>query len=111
MVAMDEHFDHLKAQQRAGWNAVSENPERQPSLVATQLQEQLRELARADETAKRPDDFRKLLADSERAATALREALRTSPNDITRLDLSMKQTAQSCTACHKAFRNDRNGKP
>ena len=110
MVAMDEHFDHLKAQQHAGWNAVSENPERQPSLVATQLQEQLRELARADETAKRPDDFRKLLADSERAVVALREALRTSPNDSTRLDLSMKQTTQSCTACHKAFRNDRNEK-
>lgn len=108
MVAMDEHFDHLKAQQRAGWNAVSENPERQPSLVATQLWEQLRELARADETAKRPDDFRKLLADSERAVTALRETLRTSPNDSTRLDLAMKQTTQSCTACHKAFRNERN---
>lgn len=107
MVAMDEQLDHLKAQQRAGWNAVSENPERQPSHVAAQLWEQLRELARTEDTATRPNDFRKLLADSERATAALRETLSASLSDNARLDRALKQTTQSCAACHKAYRNEK----
>ena len=111
MVALDEHLDLLKTQQRVGWRAVPENPDTLPANQATLLWEQLRELARTGDTPTRPEDFRKLLADSERAAAALREAQRTAPTDGTRLDQAMKQTTQSCTACHKAFRNERNEKP
>ena len=110
MVAMDQHLDHLKSQQRAGWSAVSENPERQPAHIVTLLLEQLRELARTDDTAGRPDDFRRLLTDSERTAATLRDTLRTSPTDTAKLDAALKQATQSCTACHKAFRNERDGK-
>ena len=110
MVAMDQHLDHLKSQQRAGWSAMSENPERQPAHIVTLLLEHLRELARADDTAKRPDDFRRLLTDSARTAATLRDTLRTSPTDTAKLDAALKQATQSCTACHKAFRNERDGK-
>lgn len=106
MVAMNEHLDHLKAQQRAGWSAVSENPDRHPAHIATLLHEQLRELARTDDTAKRPADFRRLLADSEHAAAALRESLRVLRFDSAVIDRALKQTEQSCTACHKAHRNE-----
>ncbi len=106
MVAMDEHLGHLTAQQHAGWDAISENPGRHPTHIATLLHEQLRELARTDDTAKRPADFRKLLADSERAAAALRESLRNSRTDSAVLDRTLKQTTQSCAACHKAHRNE-----
>lgn len=107
MVALDEHLDLLKTQQRVGWRSVPENPDTLPTHQATLLWEQLRELARTEDTAKRPEDFRKLLADSERAAAALREALRTAPAEGTRLDQALEQATQGCTACHKAFRNER----
>ena len=98
MVAIDERFDALKSAQTAGWPKDSANE-------ATLLWEQFRELARTDAALKQCDDFRKLLADSEHAAAALREFLRTSPADITKLDAALKETTQSCTACHKAYRN------
>lgn len=107
MVAMDEQLEHLKAHQRAGWDAVSENPERQSAHAATLLWEQLQELARTDDTAKRTDDFRKLLTDSEHAAATLRDSLRTSPSDNARLDRALKKTTQSCAACHKVYRNEK----
>ena len=105
MVSLDEHLDLLKTQQRVGWKMIPEDPNTLPGYQATLLWEQLRELARTDDTAKRPDDFRKLLADSEHAAAALRHTLRASPADAAKLDTALKQTTQSCTACHKAYRN------
>lgn len=111
MVAMDELLDLLKTQQHIGSRSALENPDALRPQRATLLWEQLRELARTEDTAKRPEDFRKLLGDSERAAAGLRAALRTSPGDARQLDAALKQTTQSCTACHKAYRNERNEKP
>ena len=107
MVAIDERFDALKAAQAAGWKAPADETGDSPAHQATLLWEQLRELARAGDTAKQCDDFRKLLADSERSATALRDMLRTPPADAAKLDSAMKQTTQSCAACHKAYRNEK----
>ncbi len=98
MVALDECFDLLKAAQKAGWKAA-------PADAATLLWEQLRELARTDDTARRPADYRTHLADSERAAELLRRHLRATPPDPAALDAAFKTAAQSCAACHKAFRN------
>jgi protein tyrosine phosphatase (PTP) superfamily phosphohydrolase (DUF442 family) len=107
MVAIDERFDALKSAQASGWKTPSDKIDASPAHQATLLWEQLRELARTDDTAKRPDDFRKLLADSERAATALRDSLRTSPAESAARDRALKQTTQSCAACHKTYRNEK----
>jgi cytochrome c556 len=107
MVAIDERFDALKSAQTAGWKTPEAEADTAPAHQATLLWEQLRELTRTEETAKRPDDFRKLLTDSEHAAAALRDTLRTSPGDTAKLDPALKQTTQSCTACHKAYRNEK----
>ena len=101
MVAIDERFDALKSAQAAGWKTPLEKAD------ATLLWEQLRELARTDDVRKQCDDFRKLLADSERAAAALRDTLRTAPADAVKLDAALKQTTQSCAACHKLYRNEK----
>ena len=69
--------------------------------------EQFRELARTDDTTKRPDNYRARLGDAERAADALRTHLRSPAPDRTALDAAFKQTVQTCTACHKAFRNEK----
>ena len=106
MVAIDERFDALKSAQAAGWKTPSVSAESSPAHHATLLWEQLRELARHDDAATRPDNFRKLLADSERNSAVLRETLRTSPADTVKLDATMKQITQSCIDCHKAYRNE-----
>ena len=110
MVAIDERFDALKSAQAAGWKTPPDKADAAPAHHATLLWEQLRELARTDDALKQCDDFRKLLANSERTAAALRDTLRTSPADAARLDAALKQTTQSCAACHKAYRNERNEK-
>jgi cytochrome c556 len=107
MVALDERLEGLKSQQRVGWRSVPEDPTTLPGHHATLLWEQLRELARTEDTAKRPEDFRRLLADSERTATQLRETLRTSPADGAKLDGALKRTTRSCAACHKTYRNEK----
>lgn len=111
MVAADALFDHLKAQQAAGWDAGAGNPARQPAHVAVLLREQFREIARTEDAAKRGDDFRRRLAESEKSAAILCENLRATPRDRAALDAAMKSAAESCAACHRAFRNERNKKP
>ena len=98
MVSMDEHFDLLKAAQKSGW--------KEPPLdAATLLWEQLRELARADDTAQRPEDYRQKLNEAEQAADTLRASLR-APDPIA-LDAAFQRTAQTCATCHKAHRNEK----
>ena len=107
MVAIDELFDALKSAQATGWKIPADKADAAPAHHATLLWEQLRELARTDDMAQRPDDFRKLLAGSAHAAAALRETLRTFPADTAKLDAALKQTTQSCAACHKLYRNEK----
>jgi cytochrome c556/protein tyrosine phosphatase (PTP) superfamily phosphohydrolase (DUF442 family) len=108
MVAVDERFDALKAAQKAGWKTPPDQPDLTLAHEATLLWEQLRELARSEDTAKRTDDYRARLADGVKAADALRAHLRSPAPDHAALEAAFKQTAQSCAACHKAFRNERN---
>ncbi len=100
MVALDECFDLLKAAQKSGWKAT-------PANAATLLLEQLRELARTDDTTRRSADYRTHLADSERAAEALARHLRAAPPDPAALDAAFRAAGQSCAACHKTFRNEK----
>ena len=76
MVAIDEHFDGLKAAQKAGWLEIPGHPDLQPAQAAVLLWEGLRELGRDPETKKRGEDFAAKLADGEKAADSLRKILR-----------------------------------
>jgi len=105
MVAIDALFDSLLAMGKAGWKTPPGHAALSPAHEATLLWEHLRELARTDDTAKRPDDYRTKLADSERAADTLRTALRTPVPDRAAIDAAFHQSSQSCAACHKTFRN------
>ncbi len=98
MVEIDDRFDALKAGQKAGWKADATHE-------ATLLWEHLRELARTEDTAKRPADYRAKLTESTQAADALRTALRTpSP---TAADAAMQQVSENCAACHRGHRNEK----
>ena len=104
MVIIDEHFDWLKKCQAAGWKTPPGQADILPANEATILWEQFRQMARMSDTAKRPADYRAKLANAEKATRALQKLLK-QPADNAALDAAFKQAAQSCTACHKTYRN------
>lgn len=104
MVALDDHFTWLKQSQKAGWKTPPGHADISPAHEATILWEQLRELARLPEAAKRSEDFRGKLIGAERAAENLRKLLRDGA-DNTALEAAFAQVTQSCAACHKSYRN------
>jgi hypothetical protein len=104
MVAIDEHSSRLKASQKAGWKTPAGQADISPPHEATMLWEQFREMARMSDTSKRPENFRAKLADAERTADTLRTLLREFV-DASKVDAAFKQVTQSCSACHRAYRN------
>jgi hypothetical protein len=104
MVAIDGHFDALKAAQRAGWREVPGHPDLTPVQAATLMWESFRELARDPASAQRPPDFRDKLTAAEHAADALRTLLR-EQGGKPRIDAAFQRTTQNCADCHKKYRN------
>ncbi|MBK7998389.1 MAG: cytochrome c [Verrucomicrobia bacterium] len=105
MVAIDEEMERLKSAQRNGWKGIPNQPDVVPAHTATILWEHLRELARIDDTAKRPEDYRTKLTASEKAAGQLRSLLRDANADTAARDTAFKSLGQTCAACHKPYRN------
>ena len=104
MVAIDEHFSWLKQAQKAGWKTPPGPADISPPHEATMLWEQFKEIARTEDTAKRPADYRQKLNEAERATDGLRVRL-AQPADAPALDTAFKQSTQTCAACHKSYRN------
>lgn len=105
MVTIDGHVDRLKAVQQAGWQTPKDHPDVSPDHEAVLLWEQLRELARIEDVAQRPEEFRRKLHASERIAEQLRDALRPGARDKAAADVAFKQVSQSCVNCHQRYRN------
>ena len=104
MVAIDAHFEHLKLAQKAGWKQPPGHADISPAHEATLLWEQFREIARLNDTVKRPDDYRTTLTEAEQLADTLRRLLRESA-DTTAVDAAFKKIGPNCAACHKPYRN------
>jgi hypothetical protein len=104
MVAIDEHFSWLRLSQRAGWTTPPDHADISPPHEATLLWEQYQELARTEDTAKRPADYRQKLSEAESAAGNLRILL-AKPADAPAPDAAFKPATQTCAACHKTYRN------
>ena len=104
MVVMDEHFSLLKLSQKAGWKAPPGHVDITPAHQALMLWEQLREVTRTQDTAKRPEDYRVKLGEAEKATASFRQSLG-QPGSGGQLDESFSRIGQSCSACHKRFRN------
>ena len=100
MVAIDAQFDLLKAAQKAGWATPAIHD-------AVLLREHFREMARTADTAQRSADYRAKLAQAESSAKALQAAFRTPAAGAPTLDSALKKTAQTCAACHAAYRNEK----
>lgn len=105
MVAIDAHFEHLRLSQMAGWKTPPGHADISPAHEATMLWEQFKEMARTEETVKRPDDYRAALADAEQNANMLRQVLREATISPA-TDVAFKQMGQACAACHRKYRNE-----
>jgi protein tyrosine phosphatase (PTP) superfamily phosphohydrolase (DUF442 family) len=106
MVAMDDVLERLKAELSADPHSKEKTTRRLPTHTTVLLLEQLRELARTGDMATRPEEFRRLLAGSEKSvATLLDLARHYQPSTPDDLAPALKHVTESCTACHKAFRN------
>jgi len=105
MVAIDEEFIRLKAAQKANWSPLPCQPDLTPAQTATILWEKLRELARANDTHKRPEEYRMKLAESEKDTDQLRALLRDPKVESSARNRAFQALGQTCGACHKAYRN------
>ena len=105
MVAIDEEFDRLKTAQKVGWSKIPNQPDLTPAHTATILWEHFKELARTDDTAKRPEDYRAKLAASEKATDQFRALLRDAKADPSTRDSAFQTLTKTCAACHQQYRN------
>lgn len=104
MVAMDEHLENLSRAGKVDWKNTPGHPDSTPSHEALLLLEQLRELARAEATAKRPEAFREQLTQATQIAEVLQAQLRR--GDGVQAGAAFKQLNQSCVRCHERYRNE-----
>jgi hypothetical protein len=105
MVAVDHQWDNLKLSQAIQFGVPPEHPDINPPHEALQLQEHFNEVGRLADVAARPDDFKRMLKESEEQAKALHLALSAKPANLQAADAAFKSIAASCTACHKAYRD------
>lgn len=105
MVKVDDHFEHLKAIQKAGWAPPADHPDLNPPHEALQLEEALTESLRGPDGLKSSEEFKKLMQDNIEKSRQLRELLAAKPVDKKAADAAMKANTQSCLACHKLYRD------
>ena len=110
MVEIDERWDHLKAVRKAGYLVPKEQPDILPAHEAVLLWEHYREAQRLPEAARRGEKFLGLLRSAEAIAKEAEELLRQfaaepKPELHIRLDNRFDALGQSCSSCHKSFRD------
>lgn len=110
MVELDYRWDHLKAIQAAGWRVPPNQPDLVPADEAKLLAEAYRELQRRPEAQARGAEFLTTLRTAETRADALHAQLKSAGDfpggaALPQLETQFREAGQSCTACHRQFRN------
>lgn len=105
MVKVDDHLDHLKQIQKAGWAPPSDHPDLDPPHEALQLEEHLVETGRADYAKGEPAEFHTLLKANVEDVRRLKALLSVKPVDKKAADAALKATNTSCLSCHKVYRD------
>lgn len=111
MVHVDETFEHLKAADAAGWKSIPGHPDIDPPHEALLLREHYHELNRSEEMNDRPEEFRKLMKDSEEKTQKLEELLKAwkaagHPEPVpAEIKSAFKAVGDACKTCHKDWRD------
>lgn len=104
MIQVDGRMDNLKLIKKAGYRTPSNHPDLEPAQEALLLDELFKELLRSQTVEERPADFKSKLTEAERAAAAVQRSL-TGDSLSPVLDTAFEKLNESCTACHKIYRN------
>jgi protein tyrosine phosphatase (PTP) superfamily phosphohydrolase (DUF442 family) len=109
MVGVDDRWEHLKQVRAAGWQVPADHPDLDPPHEALQLLELYREAIRLPQTMARPEEFRRLLAEAEDAATKLESFLRARKQqgrvDTIAVEQELQRLNATCTRCHATYRD------
>ena len=112
MVEMTRKWDLVKTARRRGWAADPEHPDVDVLQEAAQLHQLFESCSDLEESRAYPDDYRTWLEGGRAGAEALVLALTEcrqpeSGGEIwrTAADVAHLQVADSCTSCHRAYRN------
>jgi len=103
MVGMARAYDHLQDLAERDWRMDPTHPDVDASNEADKLHELFAASTSLDETATGPEDLRGWLDSSVQDSRDLRDAL--AEHDGARADAALGRVAESCSACHKAYRN------
>jgi hypothetical protein len=106
MVGLDEVLERLQLCAKAGWRKPAEHPDFDPAHEALRAREILTEMFRKDDLQSRSLEFRRLLEAARAGSERLESALRGSGP----ADPPFAALKQSCTDCHKSYRNVRPAK-
>lgn len=111
MVELEHTHDHMKAIAAAGWKSPPASPDLDPPHEALLLREHFTEMLRTDAVKNESDQFQDLMRAGEMAAQELEAALAAwkggglASGVPERIPASFDRVTQSCTACHRQFRD------
>ena len=109
MVEVDRAWDHLKAIAAAGYRTPPDQPDLVPAREAARLAARLAESRQFPEVATAGAELLRHFDEAEAQARELSRLLSLNPLPIAALERQFQQVRQSCTGCHRAFR-DRPGR-
>lgn len=104
MSMAQDAYDHLVEIRDAGWAVPPHHPDLVPAAEAARLESLLRGLQDDQETLRRPDGFRHLMAASQAAAAALETAI-VSAAPAAELAARLSAVGRTCRDCHVPYRN------
>jgi protein tyrosine phosphatase (PTP) superfamily phosphohydrolase (DUF442 family) len=110
MVEIDHRWENLKAIQQAGWRVPANQPDLVPASEALLLQDAYAELLRGHGAKAKGEPFLEQLRQAEARAKDLHALLQLKPGALDetagkQADALFKSAGQSCTSCHRQFRN------
>jgi len=104
MSMIQDAYDHLVEIRDAGWTVPPHHPDLVPAAEAARLENLLRGLLEDEETRRRPEAFRQLMAASQSAAAALEAAI-VSAAPAGELTARLSAVGATCRDCHVPYRN------
>lgn len=105
MVEIDEHIEHLKAIEKAGWKTPADHPDLVPAAEAGRLVDLLRFCAEGDRARAQVPDFADQLRRNSAQAQAIEDELAKPTPDPVKLKSTFAELNATCKSCHTTYRD------
>ncbi|MFO0830765.1 MAG: hypothetical protein U0637_02865 [Phycisphaerales bacterium] len=105
MVEIDEHVEHLKAIEKAGWVAPADHPDLVPAAEAGRLADLLRLCAQSDRAKTQEAAFTESLRRDSDQAQTIEDMLALAQPDTAQLSRNFAELNNACKSCHAKYRD------